>query len=155
LQIKILEAYKSGDKNQVERYQLILINSFGARALAIKKVTTNLGQRTPGIDKNLYQNNEDKINAIHALHNAKPALYKASPVKRVVIPKPNQPNRYWAKPNRYWAKPNRYFSKPTRYLAIPTLYDRAVQVLYAFALEPIALYTSDPNSFFAYEGIGT
>lgn len=136
LQIKILEAYKSGDKQEVERYQLILINSFGARALAIKKVTTNLEKIIPGIDNILYQNNEEKVNAIHALHNATPALYKASPVKRVMIPKQNKPNEF-------------------RYLDIPTLYDRAVQALYALALKPIAIYTSDPNSFGYKEGIGT
>jgi RNA-directed DNA polymerase len=136
LQLRILEAYKKKEMIKVEKLQIILIRSFAARALAIRKVTTNLGARTPGMDNVLFQSDSDKINAVYSLLNATPGKYLALPVKRVWIPKPNNPEEF-------------------RPLGIPTMYDRAVQALYNFALEPIATYSSDPNSFGFKEGVGT
>jgi RNA-directed DNA polymerase len=135
-QWRILEAYKKGDMKKVERLQNILIQSFAARVLSIRKVTTNLGARTPGIDKVLFVTELDKMNAVQWLTHARPGKYKANPVKRVMIPKDNKPEEL-------------------RPLGIPTMYDRAVQALYNYALEPIATYSSDPNSFGFKEGLGT
>jgi RNA-directed DNA polymerase len=53
--------------------------------------------------------------------------YKAKPLKRVYIEK--------------------YGTKKKRPLGIPTMYDRTMQLLYAFALEPIAEVTGDQRSF--------
>jgi len=53
--------------------------------------------------------------------------YVAKPLKRVYIEK--------------------YGSKKKRPLGIPTMYDRAMQSLYALALEPIAEATGDKTSF--------
>jgi len=53
--------------------------------------------------------------------------YKAKPLRRVYIPKPGKTK--------------------TRPLSIPTMYDRAMQALYALALQPISETTSDPRSF--------
>jgi RNA-directed DNA polymerase len=53
--------------------------------------------------------------------------YVAKPLKRVFIEKPGK--------------------KKKRPLGIPTIYDRALQSLYALALEPIAEATGDRTSF--------
>src|SRR5690606_41037669 len=57
----------------------------------------------------------------------RPHLYKASPVRRILIPKPGK--------------------KEKRPLGIPTLEDRTVQALYHLAVDPIVESQSDPNSF--------
>jgi hypothetical protein len=43
-------AYKNGDKNELHRLQIKLINSFEGRALAVDKVASNKGGKTPGVD---------------------------------------------------------------------------------------------------------
>jgi RNA-directed DNA polymerase len=58
---------------------------------------------------------------------SQPKEYKALPLKRVWIPKPN--------------------SEEKRPLGIPTLTDRAVQAVYLMAIDPIVEEQSDPNSF--------
>jgi RNA-directed DNA polymerase len=56
-----------------------------------------------------------------------PKSYKASPLKRVMIPKTN--------------------STELRPLGIPTLIDRAVQAVYHLAMDPVVETKSDPNSY--------
>lgn len=102
---------------------------FGTRALAVRKVVTNQGGKTPGIDNQIWDTPESRFKAIGKLGVivAKPHLYVASPVKRVYIPKPG--------------------TKERRPLGIPTLTDRAVQALYHMAVDPVVECYSDPNSY--------
>jgi RNA-directed DNA polymerase len=58
----------------------------------------------------------------------KPKEYKASPVMRIWIPKPNTDEK--------------------RPLGIPTMIDRAAQALYHLALDPIVEEQSDPLTLF-------
>jgi hypothetical protein len=44
-------AYRSGNMKEVYRLQRKLMSSFEARALAVRKVTTNKRNKTPGLDK--------------------------------------------------------------------------------------------------------
>jgi RNA-directed DNA polymerase len=60
MQNRIAEAYKLKDIKLVAKLQLILVSSFAARALAVKKVTTNQGSNTPGIDGMTWTSNVDK-----------------------------------------------------------------------------------------------
>jgi len=44
-------AYNNGNKSELYRLQKKLMLSFAARALAVRKITSNEGGKTPGVDK--------------------------------------------------------------------------------------------------------
>ena len=68
----------------VKRLQYLMTNSFYAKALAVKRVTTNKGKNTPGIDGVLWKTNEEKVKAVAELNCQ---TYHAKPLKRVYIEK--------------------------------------------------------------------
>jgi RNA-directed DNA polymerase len=132
LQYEILKAHRGGDSAKALEAQNNLVRSFAARSLAVRKVTSNQGKNTPGVDKVIFDTPAKKFEAIETVKNLKG--YKASPVKRIYIPKANG---------------------KLRPLGIPTMKDRVVQTMYLFALDPIAEETSDSRSygFRPYRGV--
>ena len=54
LQARIAKATQEKKWNTVKRLQYLLSHSYYAKALAVRKVTTNKGNHTPGIDKELW-----------------------------------------------------------------------------------------------------
>jgi len=102
----------------------LLTHSYYAKLLAVKTITQNKGKRTAGIDGETWSSPEAKMKAALDLTDKG---YVAKPLKRVFIEK--------------------YGSKKKRPLGIPTMYDRAMQSLYALALEPVAEATGDRTSF--------
>ncbi len=124
LQTRITKAVKQGEWYLVKRLQYLLTNSFYAKSLAVKRVTQNKGKRTAGIDGAKWITPNSMMNAALKLSNKK---YKATPLRRVYIPKPGTTKK--------------------RPLSIPIMYDRAMQALHALALQPIAEITADPRSF--------
>jgi len=50
LQARIVKAQKEGRHGKVKALQWVLTHSFYAKALAVKRVTSNKGKRTPGVD---------------------------------------------------------------------------------------------------------
>lgn len=122
LQTRIAKAAVNGDRNRVKRLQYLLTHSFHAKVLAVKKVTSNKGKNTSGVDKRLWSTSASKMKAILLLSDRG---YRAKPLRRVYIEKKGK--------------------KKKRPLGIPTMYDRAMQTLYA--LEPIAEVTGDNISF--------
>ena len=123
LQMRIVKAQKEGHYSKVKSLQWLLTHSFYAKALAVKRVTSNQGKRTSGVDHELWLTPQAKFNAISKLNRRG---YHPQPLRRHYIPKKNG---------------------KMRPLSIPTMTDRAMQTLYKFSLEPIAETYADPNSY--------
>ena len=123
LQVRIAKATKQQQWRRVKNLQRMLVRSFAAKALAVKRVTENRGKATPGVDGELWSTPESKWNAIERL---KRNGYKPRPLRRVYIPKANGKRRP---------------------LGIPTMLDRAMQALYLLGLEPVSETTADRNSY--------
>ncbi len=124
LQVRIVKATLEQKWRLVKRLQYLMTNSFYAKALAVKRVTTNKGKNTPGIDGAVWKTGDEKVRA--AL-NLNCQTYHAKPLKRVYIEK--------------------FGKKEKRPLGIPTMQDRAMQALQLLALEPVAETTADRISF--------
>lgn len=130
LQERIVKARKEGRHGKVKALQWTLTHSFSAKAIAIKRVTTNEGKKTAGVDGIIWSTDKEKVEAILEL---KRKGYKPQPLRRVFIKKSNG---------------------KLRPLGIPTMKDRAMQALYLLALEPIAEMTADPHSYGFRKGRG-
>ncbi|MCC5468635.1 reverse transcriptase N-terminal domain-containing protein [Pelosinus baikalensis] len=104
LQTRIAKATVKGDKNKVKRLQYLLTHSFYAKAYSVKKVTSNKGKNTSGIDKKLWSTSSSKMKAVLALTDKR---YLAKPLRRVFIEKKGKNKK--------------------RPLGIPVMYDRAMQ----------------------------
>ena len=124
LQVRIAQATKEGRWSKVRALQRLLTRSFSGKALAVRRVTENQGKKTPGVDGEIWDTPEKKIQAVHELQGRG---YKPQPLRRVYIPKSD--------------------GKTMRPLGIPTMKDRAMQALHLFALDPVAETTADKNSY--------
>ncbi len=124
LQVRIVKATQEKKWNTVKRLQYLLTHSFHAKALAVRRVTTNKGKKTAGVDGEIWRAPAMKMRAVLSLTDKN---YKAKPLRRVYIEKKDK--------------------KKKRPLGIATMYDRAMQALYALALEPVEETTTDMKSF--------
>ena len=89
LQIRIVKATQQKDYNAVKRLQYLLTHSFYAKALAVKRVVTNDGRRTPGVDGVLWHTPAKKMAAALSLTDKR---YRARPLRRVYIEKKDKKN---------------------------------------------------------------
>src|SRR5581483_12349640 len=60
LQTRIAKATRDQDWRRVKALQRFLVNSFSAKALAVKRVSENDGKRTPGVDGEIWSTPEVK-----------------------------------------------------------------------------------------------
>ncbi|WP_341790188.1 group II intron reverse transcriptase/maturase [Rickettsia endosymbiont of Polydrusus tereticollis] len=123
LQTRIVQATKEKRWNKVKALQHLLTRSFSGKALAVKRVTTNRGKCTVGVDGKLWQSLSSKFQAITEL---KHKGYKPQPLRRIYIPKSDGGKRA---------------------LGIPTMKDRAMQALHLMGLSPVAETTGDNHSY--------
>jgi len=123
LQRRIAKAVKEGRWGKAKALMHLVSKSFYAKLLAVLRVTSNKGGKTPGVDNIVWKNDLDKLYAARSL---KARGYTPMPLRRVYILKK---------------------SGKKRPLSIPSMYDRAMQALYAIALDPVAETTADPNSY--------
>jgi RNA-directed DNA polymerase len=128
LQVRIAKAVQENRWNKVKILQYKLTHSFHAKALAVRRVTSNKGKKTPGVDGVLWQGARAKWRAIFCLQTRG---YHPQPLRRIYIEKKNGKKRP---------------------LSIPTKSDRAMQALYVLALAPVAETTADRNSYGFREG---
>ena len=123
LQVRIAKAVKEGRWNKVKALQYLLTRSFYAKLLAVKRVTSNKGKKTPGIDGILWKGARAKSRAACSLRRRG---YRPQPLRRTYIQKKNGKKRP---------------------LSIPTMTDRSQQALYKLALAPVAEMAADGNSY--------
>jgi RNA-directed DNA polymerase len=124
LQVRIAQATKEGSWGKVRALQRLLTHSYSGKVLAVRRVTENTGKKTPGVDQEIWDTPEKKMQAAHAL---KRRGYQPQPLRRVYIPKSD--------------------GKTMRPLGIPTMNDRAQQALHLLALDPVVETTADKNSY--------
>ena len=122
LQRRIVQAVQAGAWRKVKRLYL-LVHSFAARALAIKRVTANTGKKTPGIAGELWETPEKKAVAVERIGRWR--SYRPVPLRRLHIPKKNGKKRP---------------------LSIPAMSERGKQALWLQALEPMAETLADCHS---------
>src|SRR6516164_11174718 len=67
LQARIVKAMAEGRWNKAKALVYLLTHSFGGRALAILRVVSNSGARTPGVDQQRWNTPEAKATAFHTL----------------------------------------------------------------------------------------
>ena len=123
LQMRIAKATRERRWGKVKALQRLLTHSFYAKLLAVKRVVTNRGKKTAGVDGITWTTSKQKFDAVRSM---KRRGYRPQPLRRIYIPKKNGKQRP---------------------LGIPTMGDRATQALYLLALEPVAETTADPNSY--------
>jgi RNA-directed DNA polymerase len=124
LQERIAQAAKNGDRQKTHKLQRLLLNSFGAKCLAVRQVAKlNRGRHTAGVDGLKSLTNAQCLKLASSL-DLSPTK---SPVRRVWIPKPGKAE--------------------LRPLGIPSMPDRAQQALVKMALEPEWEPVFEPNSY--------
>nr|YP_009519484.1 hypothetical protein [Rhipiliopsis peltata]AYC65488.1 hypothetical protein [Rhipiliopsis peltata] len=127
-QDKIAMAYRSGDKISAFNNAFKLVLNRQAHILAVHRVVTNKGARSPGIkEKQILTNKQfrDLVEKIgYIVNNIK--KYKAKPLRRIHIENP---------PGKI------------RPLSIPTYFDRCLQALYLIVIEPIIEEHNDVYSY--------
>lgn len=123
LQMRIAKAVREGRFGKAKSLQRLLTRSFYGKLTAVKRVVSNKGSKTPGIDGEVWWTSHRKWRAVHGL---KQKGYRTRPLRRVYIPKAND---------------------ELRPLSIPVMKCRAMQALYLLALEPITETLADPHSY--------
>jgi RNA-directed DNA polymerase len=123
LQMRIAKATREGRWGKVKALQWLLTHSSSAKLLAVRRVASNPGRNTAGVDGIVWKTAGQKLRAARSIRRRG---YRPQPSRRIYIPKKNG---------------------KFRPLGIPTLGDRAMEALQLLALEPVAETLADPNSY--------
>lgn len=124
LQMRIAKAFRERKYGKAKALQWILTHSFYAKLLAVKRVTTNHGAKTPGVDNVIWTTPKRKLEAATNLSRRD---YQPQPLRRIYIPKKQRGK--------------------LRPLSIPTMKCRTMQILHQLSLDPIAEYLADNNAY--------
>ena len=110
----------AGHWGHVDKLQKQLVRSLAAKALAVRHVVQNDSE--PGVDGVRWRTDGEKMRAALSLTSKG---YHAKPYRRFLLRDGNKERR----------------------INVPTAYDKAMQALYGFALDPVAESTADKKSF--------
>jgi RNA-directed DNA polymerase len=114
LRQRIFRAAQANDLRRVRSLQKLMLRSYSNILTSVRRVTqVNAGKNTPGVDKVVVKTTAARGALVDHLATFQP--WRASPVRRVYIPKANGKQRP---------------------LGIPTVLDRALQAMVKQALEP-------------------
>ncbi len=122
MQQKLTKAAFTNNFPRIEELQKRIVRSESAKLLAIRHVVET--SSSPGIDGIKWITPSEKMKAALTLTSKD---YKAQPCRHIVIQSKNKTKE--------------------RRISIPTMYDRAMQVLYAYALDPVSEATGERKSF--------
>ena len=124
LQKRIYQASQRGDVKTTRRLQKMLMKSWSAKCLSVRRVTQdNQGKKTAGVDGIKSLTPKQRLILVENLK----LCSKVAPTRRVWIPKPGKDEK--------------------RPLGIPTMNDRALQALVKLALEPEWEARFEANSY--------
>ena len=124
LQKRIFKASQRGNVGEMRRLQKLLMKSYAAKCLAVRRVTQdNQGKSTAGVDGVKSLTPTERRELVETLKLGT----KAKATRRVMIPKPGKAEK--------------------RPLGIPTMADRALQCLVKLALEPEWEARFEENSY--------
>jgi RNA-directed DNA polymerase len=131
VQSRIVQAAQEGKWRTGRALQHLLPRSWRGRAVAVKRVTTHRGTRTPGVAHVTWATPAQNAHAVADLQHQRG---RPRPLRRIALPKRNG---------------------GTRDLGIPTRRDRARQALHWLALAPVAETRAEPNSYGVRPGRST
>jgi RNA-directed DNA polymerase len=86
LQKRIAKAAKDQKWGKVKSLQWLLTHSRSAMLLAVKKVTSNRGKKTAGVDGVVWLTTEQKLACVETLNRRG---YRPKPLRQIYIPKSN------------------------------------------------------------------
>ena len=126
LQKRVWKAVRAGDKRKAKSLQKLILKSYAARMLAIRRVTQlNAGKKTAGIDGKVALSNDERLSLSRKLRK-EATNWKHQGLREIPIPKKNG---------------------KIRILKVPTITDRAWQCLVKYALEPAHEATFHARSY--------
>src|SRR5215210_2282306 len=125
LRRRIFRASKEGDHRKVRSLQKLVLRSYANALLSVRRVTQiNAGRNTPGVDMLVVKTSKARSELVD--HSRSDQAWKASPARRVYIPKANG---------------------KMRPLGIPAVVDRVMQAIVKNALEPYWEARFEPASY--------
>jgi RNA-directed DNA polymerase len=124
----LVEVYKKKDFKKVRHIQISILKDFRTTAIAVRRVTSTSGSKTPGLDGVVVKTIKERVQLASDVHKIvrKPSAYKPLPVRRVWIPKKDGTKRP---------------------LGISSIRDRAVQAVYLEIIDPLVECNSCENSY--------
>src|SRR5881396_56368 len=85
LQMRIAKATQAGQHRRAQALQWVLTHSRTAKLLAVHRVTTNRGAKTPGVDNLIWRSERQKL---QAAFNLKRHGYRPDPCADITSPSP-------------------------------------------------------------------